>query len=70
MFPFIMPSITHPATSLTAWDAVSSHRTLTVMFWAAVIFVPIILGYTTWTYSKMWRTVTVREIEEQAHSAY
>ena len=70
MFPFIMPSVTNPASSLTAWDAVSSHHTLTVMFWAAVIFVPIILGYTSWTYYKMWRTVTVREIEQQAHSAY
>jgi cytochrome d ubiquinol oxidase subunit II len=70
MFPFIMPSSTNPNSSLIVWDAVSSHRTLTVMFWAAVIFVPIILGYTTWTYRKMWRRVTVAEIKEQEHLAY
>ncbi len=70
MFPFIMPSSTNPNSSLIVWDAVSSHLTLTVMFWAAVIFVPIILAYTTWTYTKMWRRVTVEEIEAQDHLAY
>jgi cytochrome d ubiquinol oxidase subunit II len=70
MFPFIMPSSTHPGSSLIAWDSVSSHLTLAVMFWAAVIFVPIILAYTTWTYSKMWRRVTVAEIKAQDHLAY
>ena len=33
MFPFVMPSSSDPASSLTAWDAVSSHRTLQIMFW-------------------------------------
>jgi cytochrome d ubiquinol oxidase subunit II len=70
MFPFIMPSSTNPGSSLIAWDAVSSHLTLTVMFWAAVIFVPIIIGYTLWTYSKMWRRVTLEEIEANDHLAY
>ncbi len=70
MFPFIMPSSTNPNSSLIAWDAVSSHLTLTVMFWAAMIFVPLILAYTTWTYAKMWRRVTVEEIRAQDHLAY
>lgn len=70
MFPFILPSSTNPGHSLIAWDATSSHLTLTVMFWAAVIFIPIILGYTTWTYRKMWRRVTVAEIRAQDHLAY
>ncbi|NEX20798.1 cytochrome d ubiquinol oxidase subunit II [Thiorhodococcus mannitoliphagus] len=70
MFPFIMPSSTNPNSSLIAWDAVSSHLTLSVMFWAAVIFVPLIIAYTTWTYTKMWRRVTVEEIEAQDHLAY
>ncbi len=70
MFPFIMPSSTQPGSSLIAWDAVSSHLTLTVMFWAAMIFVPIILGYTTWTYAKMWRRISVEEIKGLSHSAY
>ncbi len=70
MFPFIMPSSTHPGHSLTMWDATSSHLTLNVMFIAAVIFVPIIIAYTSWNFWKMWRVVTVKEIEEQTHLAY
>lgn len=70
MFPFIMPSITFPGNSLTLWDAPSSHLTLTVMFWAAMIFVPIILAYTTWTYRAMWGRVTVEHIRENDHESY
>ena len=70
MFPFIMPSSTAMNSSLTVWDAPSSHLTLTVMFWAAAIFVPIILAYTTWTYRAMWGRVTVRHIRDNTHSAY
>jgi len=70
MFPFILPSITNPNSSLTLWDAPSSQRTLTVMFWAAVIFVPIILAYTTWTYRAMWGRVTVEHIRAHDHQAY
>jgi cytochrome d ubiquinol oxidase subunit II len=70
MFPFIMPSSTMPNSSLIAWDATSSHLTLTVMFWAAAIFIPIILIYTTWTYRRMWRRVTVAEIKAQDSLAY
>ena len=70
MFPFVMPSSTNPSNSLTLWDASSSHLTLNVMFIAAVIFVPIIIAYTWWTFAKMWRVVTVQEIEAQSHSAY
>ncbi|WP_078118452.1 cytochrome d ubiquinol oxidase subunit II [Thiosocius teredinicola] len=70
MFPFIMPSSTHPNFSLTIWDASSSHLTLNVMFIAAVIFVPIIVSYTAWNFYKMWRVITIAEITEQSHSAY
>ncbi|MEN8174139.1 MAG: cytochrome d ubiquinol oxidase subunit II [Pseudomonadota bacterium] len=70
MFPFILPSSTNPNSSLTAWDATSSHFTLTVMFWAAVIFVPIVLSYTIWTYAKMWRRVTMEEIEQTSNMSY
>jgi cytochrome d ubiquinol oxidase subunit II len=70
LFPFIMPSSNNPDISLTIWDAVSSHRTLNVMFIAVVIFVPLILAYTTWCYVKMWRRVTVDEIENNPHGSY
>lgn len=70
MFPFVMPSSTMPNSSLTLWDAPSSHLTLTIMFWAVVIFLPIVLLYTLWCYRRMWGKVTVDEIERRAHSAY
>ena len=40
------------------------------MFWAAMIFVPIILAYTTWTYRAMWGRVTVEHIREHDHESY
>ncbi len=69
MFPFIMPSSTNPDSSLTIWDAPSSHLTLTVMFWAVVIFLPIVIGYTVWNYRKMWGKLTVEEMQDR-FSAY
>lgn len=70
MFPFVMPSSTVPSASLTVWDAPSSHLTLTVMFWAAVIFVPIILAYTVWCYRALWGKTTVEFIRENTYDAY
>ena len=70
LFPFIMPSINNPNISLTIWDAVSSHKTLNIMLVAVAIFVPLILAYTTWCYVKMWRRVTVDEIENNPHGSY
>ncbi|MBN0537477.1 cytochrome d ubiquinol oxidase subunit II, partial [Pseudomonas aeruginosa] len=46
MFPFIMPSSTMLNASLTMWDATSSQRTLNLMTYVAIVFVPIILAYT------------------------
>jgi cytochrome bd ubiquinol oxidase subunit II len=70
MFPFVMPSSLDPRSSLTVWDASSSHLTLTVMFWAVVIFLPVVLGYTVWCYANMWGRVTADEIDARSHSAY
>lgn len=53
IFPFILPSSTHPDHSLTIWDAVSSHRTLQYMFYAVVIFLPLILIYSRWVFKKL-----------------
>lgn len=54
LFPFVMPSSKDPASSLTLWDATSSHLTLQMMLYAVVIFVPIALAYTIWAYVRMW----------------
>lgn len=70
MFPFVMPSSSIPSHSLLMWDTVSSESTLGLMLVVVAFFVPIILGYTIWCYKKMWRTVTIAEIEQNSHSAY
>ncbi len=70
LFPFVMPSSTQPNSSLTMWDATSSHLTLTVMFWAVVIFLPIVLSYTAWCYIRMWGKVTAEGIKQTTHTSY
>jgi len=70
LYPFIMPSSSDPASSLTVWDAVSSRRTLQIMFWAVVIFVPLIVVYTSWVYRVMRGKVTERHVREGGHSLY
>ncbi len=70
MFPFLMPSSIDLKSSLTAWDSTSSHLTLFVMLIAALIFVPIILFYTSWAYAVMRGKVTAAYIRENSHSTY
>ncbi|MDW8846156.1 cytochrome d ubiquinol oxidase subunit II [Erwinia sp. MMLR14_017] len=70
MFPFIMPSSTVPNVSLTMWDTTSSLLTLKIMTVAAIIFVPLILAYTTWCYYKMFGRLTREQIETNTHSLY
>ena len=70
MFPFVFPSSTHPNSSLTAFDATSSHLTLNVMFIAVVVFLPIVLVYTSWVYRVMRGKITEKKIIEETHTAY
>ncbi|WP_108649140.1 cytochrome d ubiquinol oxidase subunit II [Dongshaea marina] len=70
MFPFVMPSITNPDSSLTLWNASSSQKTLMIMLIAAAILLPLILFYTSWTHKKMFGRVTKEHIEQNPHSLY
>jgi cytochrome d ubiquinol oxidase subunit II len=70
MFPFIMPSSTHPNSSLTAFDATSSHRTLMLMFGVVVILLPVVLAYTGWVYRVLRGKSTEENIRANTHSAY
>ncbi len=70
MFPFILPSSIDPRSSLTVWDASSSHLTLFVMLVATVIFVPVVIAYTTWVYHVLWGKVDVRSIADGNGHAY
>jgi cytochrome d ubiquinol oxidase subunit II len=70
MFPFVMPSSLVPDHSLSAWDAVSSHRTLAVMFWVVVAMLPLVLAYTAWVYRVVRGKVTQQHIHDNQHTAY
>ena len=70
MFPFVMPSSSHPEQSLLMWDATSSELTLTLMFFLALIFVTISLCYTIWSYTKMFGRLDANFIDENKHSLY
>jgi cytochrome d ubiquinol oxidase subunit II len=59
MFPFILPSSIDPRSSLTVWNASSSHLTLFIMLICTLIFLPLVLIYTAWVYKVLWgRTST------------
>ncbi|HBC3972019.1 TPA: cytochrome d ubiquinol oxidase subunit II [Vibrio alginolyticus] len=70
MFPFIMPSDLMPSHSLTMWDATSSELTLNLMTGVAFVMVPIIFGYTSWTYYKMFGRLDDQYIEDNKNSLY
>jgi cytochrome d ubiquinol oxidase subunit II len=70
MFPFILPSNLDPTSSLTVWDASSSHKTLFTMLIATAIFMPLILAYTAWVYRVLWGKVTEADVAEHADSLY
>ncbi|MFD1558970.1 cytochrome d ubiquinol oxidase subunit II [Paraburkholderia silviterrae] len=70
MFPFIMPSSLDPRSSLTVWDSTSSKTTLEIMLVAVIIFLPIVLAYTTWAYRIMRGKVTLEAVEDKRNSLY
>ena len=54
MFPFILPSSIDPGSSLTVWNASSTHLTLFIMLGVTIVFLPLILLYTAWVYRVLW----------------
>lgn len=70
MFPFILPSSSDPRSSLTVWDAMSSHTTLLIMLVVTVILLPIVVAYTGWAFRVMRGKVTADHIRENTHSSY
>ena len=70
LFPFVLPSSLNPHHSLTMWDATSSALTLNIMLLVACVFVPAVLGYTLWSYAKMWGRISTDHIAQHSHSLY
>ena len=71
LFPFVMPSSTDAANSLTIENASSTDYTLTIMSWAALVFLPLVLAYQAWTYwifrKRVSRTRIERAVAAAAH---
>lgn len=70
MFPFILPSTIDPKSSLTVWDASSSHLTLFIMLVVTGIFIPLVASYTTWVYRVLWGKVDAEAIRDGSGHAY
>ncbi|MDO8361860.1 MAG: cytochrome d ubiquinol oxidase subunit II [Actinomycetota bacterium] len=66
LFPNVMPSTLDTAYSLTTTNASSTHYTLKIMTWVAVIFTPIVLAYQTWSYIVFRRRIGVGNIPPAA----
>ncbi|WP_298898243.1 cytochrome d ubiquinol oxidase subunit II [uncultured Mesorhizobium sp.] len=70
MFPFLLPSSLDPRSSLTVWDASSSHLTLFIMLVVTIIFLPMILAYTAWVYRVLWGKVDEETVNDKGGHAY
>ncbi len=70
LFPFLIPSSSAMNSSLTVWDASSSLATLKIMFWVTLIFLPIVLAYTTWAFRVLRGKITLEHIHQNDHTAY
>jgi len=70
LFPNVMPSTADPAGTLTIENASSTDYTLTIMTWAAVVFLPLVLLYQGWTYWIFRKRVTRSRIERAAVVAH
>ena len=63
MYPDVMPA-TDPANSLTVTNASSTHYTLVIMTWVAVILTPVVLLYQGWTYWVFRKRLTASSIPD------
>lgn len=62
MFPFILPSSIDPRSSLTVWNASSSHLTLFIMLIVTCVFLPVVLIYTAWVMKMLSGRITLGEV--------
>jgi cytochrome d ubiquinol oxidase subunit II len=58
LHPVVLPSTVDGAASLTVTNAASTPYTLTIMTWAAVAFLPLVLAYQGWTYWVFRKRIT------------
>jgi cytochrome d ubiquinol oxidase subunit II len=68
MFPFMLPSSSEPSHSLTVWNASSSRHTLVWMLGFTVVFIPLIVWYTSWAFWVMRGKVSAEQVEGDEHA--
>ena len=59
-----------PAASLTVWDSTSTRATLELMLWVTLVFMPLIVVYTAWSYRVMRGKVSALQIDAGGHTVY
>ncbi|EGQ61616.1 cytochrome d ubiquinol oxidase, subunit II [Acidithiobacillus sp. GGI-221] len=64
MFPFLMPSTDNPDQSLTVWNGTGSEYNLVWMTIFGLIFLPIIISYTTWCFRVMRGKVAAPDTQD------
>ena len=67
MYPNVMTSTINPDYSLTVFNASSTDLTLKIMSIVALIFVPIVLGYQTWSYWVFRKRVGPKDVTTSTH---
>ena len=70
LFPFLLPSSSHPGSALTVWDASRRHRTLWIMLVAVIPSLPIALTYAAWVYDVLPGRVTAEHIQANPDGHY
>lgn len=68
IFPFLLPSSSMPNASLTLWDASSSHLTLWIMLLSTIVFLPLVLVYTSWVYRVLRGKVNAESIGDNPNA--
>ena len=69
LFPFLMPSSLDPRSSLTVWDASSSHATLGLMLFVTVALLPVVVAYTAWVFRVLRGRVSLEHVRK-SHGMY
>lgn len=68
LFPFLLPSVSDPQQSLTVWNSSSSRLTLGWMLGFALVFVPLIVWYTSWAFYVMRGKVDPDQVAADEHA--
>jgi len=66
LYPNLLPSTLNPEWSVTIYNGSSTSYTLTIMSWAALTLLPLVLAYQAWTYWVFRRRISAEAIPAPA----